>query len=267
VEVAAAIQRLKNNKSPGNDGITGEMIKYGGDVVLQEIHKICNAAWKEGRTPDEWKKSILVILYKKGNALECSNYRTIALISHLGKVLMMILTERLRRQTEEYLTDGQAGFRRDRSTVQQILALRLIGEKARRKNKKIYNCFIDFKKAFDSIDQRVTWAVLESYGVDCKLTHLLKEINSNAKAAVRVCGETGSWFNTSRGTRQGDPISPNTFITHLERILDKIRENDGVSISGENINNLCFADDIDLIGEDEKRVEHTVQTLNEEGKR
>jgi len=98
----------------------------------------------------------------------------------------MILTERLRSQVEEHLADEQAGFQRDRSTAQQILALRLTAEKARRKNKKIYNCFIDFQKAFDSIDQTITWAVMKSYGVDEKLIGLLKEINSNAQAAVRV---------------------------------------------------------------------------------
>ena len=127
-EVRRAIQRLKN-KSPGNDGITGEMIKHGGDIIIQEMHQLCNAIWKEGRTPAEWKKSILVVLHKKGSALECNNYRTIALMSHLGKVLMTVLTERLRSQTEEHLSDEQAGFRKDRSTVQQVLALRLIAEK------------------------------------------------------------------------------------------------------------------------------------------
>ena len=90
------------------------------------------------------------------------------------------------------MADEQAGFRKDRSTVQQILALRLIAEKARRKDKKIFNCFVVFKKAFDSIDQTVTWAVLESYGVDHQLVRLLRDINENAQAAVRVCGQEGS---------------------------------------------------------------------------
>ena len=105
---------------------------------------------------------------------------------NLGKVMMAILTERLRGKTEEYMADEQAGFRKDRSTVQQILALRLIGEKARRKNIKIYNGFIDFSKAFDSIDQGITWAAIESLGVDKRLTRLLKEINGNATAAIRI---------------------------------------------------------------------------------
>jgi len=109
--------------------------------------------------------------------MECSNYRTIVLTSHLGKVLMMILTEKLRSQIEELMADEQAKFRKDRSTVQQILALRLIAEKARQKGKKIYNCFVDFQKAFDSIDQTVTWAVLKSYGADHQLVRFLRDIN------------------------------------------------------------------------------------------
>src|SRR6218665_3580688 len=128
--------------------------------------------------------------------------------------------------------------------TQHLLALRFIGEKARRKNIKIFNCFVDFSKAFDSIDQNITWAAIDSYGVDKKLTRLLREINGNATAAVRIPNELGEWFATNRGTRQGDPISPNTFILVLERILEKIRDKEGgVKISGTRINNLAFADD------------------------
>jgi len=137
---------LKNNKSPGNDGITGEMIKHGKPHLIEEIHQLCNEAWETSIAPTEWKKSVLVLLHKKGSAMKCSNYRTIALTNHLGKVLMMILTERLRSHIEEHMADEQAGFRKDRSTVQQILALRLIAEKARRKSKKIFICCADFKK-------------------------------------------------------------------------------------------------------------------------
>ena len=86
--------------------------------------------------------------------------------------------------------------------------------------------------------------------------------------AAVIHGELGPWFYTNRGTRQDDPISPDLFITLLERVLDKTRERPGwVVISGTRINNLCFVDDIDLIDEDEQRLEQTVQELNDEGKR
>jgi hypothetical protein len=267
-EVEQAIRRLKNNKSPGNDAVTGEMIKYAGDAMVNEIHKLCNEAWNQGKAPKEWSRSVLVPLYKKGNAMDCRNYRTIALNSHVGKILMKILADRLKNHMERYLSDEQAGFRRDRSTTQQILALRLIAEKARRINKKVYVCFVDFQKAFDSIDQRVSWAVLQSYGVDGKLIRLLKNINNIAEASVRTFGQSGNWFPIRRGTRQGDPISPSIFIAHLERAMGVIQEEvKGISVSGIHINNLRFADDITLIEESEEELAGSIQRLHVEAKR
>src|SRR6218665_3659180 len=96
---------------------------------------------------------------KTGSQLNCENFRTISLISHMDKVLMTILTERLRNHLE---SNEQSGFCKNRSTTQQILILKLIVEKARCKDRQIYNCFVDFRKAFDSVDQGITWAVLKS---------------------------------------------------------------------------------------------------------
>jgi len=141
--------------------------------------------------PREWKKSVLVIIPKKGNATECSNYHTIALMSHIGKLMMRIVTRRLQGQVEEHLADEQAGFRKDRSTIQHILALRLIAEKAKRKGRTICNCFVDFQKAFDSISHEATWAILQSYGEGTWLIDLLKNTNENVQVAVRVNSELG----------------------------------------------------------------------------
>jgi len=120
--------------------------------------------------------------------------------------------------------DIQAGFRKDRSTTQHKKMLKLLAEKAKRKGMKIYNCFLDFQKAFDSLNQQSTWAIMKSYGIEEKLVKILQLINTNAKAAVRIRGELGEWFNITRGTRQGDNVSPKTFIGHLERVMDKNKE-------------------------------------------
>ena len=265
-EVEAAVKRLKKNKSPGIDDITGEMIQAGGDRVTDELHEICNQIWQEGRVPEEWAKSVIITIPKKGDLAECSNYRTIALLSHVGKVLMMVLLERLKAQMEPYLSEEQAGFRRDRNTTHQILILRLIAEKAKRKGRHILNCFIDFRKAFDSIKHDVTWATLRSYGVGARLIRILQNICEVSQSAVRVGGELGDWFKTTVGTRQGDPISPTTFISYLERVMDSVRDNGtGVSVHGYKINNLKFADDIDLLEEDRDELQGNLERINEAG--
>lgn len=265
-EVERAIKMLKNNKSPGVDGITSEMIKAGGHRLMKEIHGMCNQIWRGESTPDEWIQSVLVTIPKKGDLKDCRNYRTIALMSHVGKIFMMILLERLKAQTEEHLADEQAGFRKDRNTVQQILMLRLIAEKAKRKGRQVYNCFIDFEKAFDSVYKDVMWTTLQSYGVGKRLTAILRDIGERSRMAVRVGQDIGDWFEMSVGTKQGDPVSPNLFIITLERVMDKIRDSkSGISVNGTQINNLRFADDIDLIEEELEQLQKNIQILKTEG--
>src|SRR5438445_13008039 len=98
----------------------------------------------------------------------------------------------------------QAGFRRDRSTIQQILLLRLIAEKASRNSKIVYNCFVDFQKAFDSIKLDIIWATLRSYAVGKRLVKILRDMEERSKVEVKAGQEVGEGFTTTIGTRQGD---------------------------------------------------------------
>jgi hypothetical protein len=259
-EVETAIRALKKNKSPGSDGISAELLQAGGQPLARQIHMLCNKSWHEGTIPEEWGKSILVPIPKKGDLSNCSNYRTISLISHTGKVLLIVLLNRLKNRLDPFLSEEQAGFRRDRSTIHQILMLRLLAEKAKRQGKKIYNCFIDFQKAFDTIKHKIIWAMLKSYGVETKMITLLQKIYEKSQSAVRVGSECGEWFQTDVGTRQGDPLSPLLFIAYLERVMDQVRQNTcGINIGGLIINNLRFADDIDLIDEDISSLQRQVE--------
>ena len=154
-EVQNAIHTLKRNKSPGSDGITAEMLQAGGEQLARQMLKLCNKAWDEGTIPEEWSKSILVSLLKKGDLSNCSNYRTISLINHTGKVFLTVLLKRLKSHLDPYLSEEQAGFGKDRSTVHRILTLGLLAEKIKRHGKKIYNRLIDFRKAFDMIKHKI----------------------------------------------------------------------------------------------------------------
>jgi len=124
-----------------------------------------------------------------------------------------LLQDRLKAQTNTFITDEQAGFRKDRNTIKQVLILRLVAEKHTAKGTTINNhCFIDFQKAFVTIRRDVIWATLKSYGVRRKLIALMKSIVENAQTAVRVGEELGEWSGMTVGTRQGDLISAITFI-------------------------------------------------------
>ena len=116
---------------------------------------------KYSAVAQDWKKSVLNSIPKKGNVKECSNYRTIALISHASKVMLKILQARLQQYRNHELPDVQAGFRKGRGTRDQIANIRWSIKKAREFQKNIYFCFIDYAKAFDCVDHNKLWKILK----------------------------------------------------------------------------------------------------------
>ena len=140
---------------------------------------------------------------KKGKAKECSNYRTIALISHTSKVMLKILQARLQQYVNRELPDGQAGFRKGRGTRDQITNIRWIIEKAREFQKNIYFCFIDYAKAFDCVDHYKLWKILKDMGIPDHLTCLLRNLYAGQEATVRTGHGTTDWFQIGKGVRQG----------------------------------------------------------------
>ena len=137
------------NKASGGDGIPVELVQILKDDTVKVLHSTCQHIWKTQQWSQDWKRSVFIPIPKKGNARECSNYRTIALISHASKVMLKILQARLQQYMNRKLPDVQAGFRKGRGTRNQIANICLIMEKAREFQKNIYFCFIDYAKAFD----------------------------------------------------------------------------------------------------------------------
>ena len=123
---------------------------------------------------------------KKGNAKECSNYLTIALISHTSKVMLKILQARHQQYVNRELPDVQAGFRKGRGTRSQIANIRWIMEKAREVQKNIYFCFIDYAKSFDCVDHNKLWKILKEMGIPDHLACLLSNLYAGQEATVRT---------------------------------------------------------------------------------
>jgi hypothetical protein len=128
-EIEVAIGKLKRYKSSGVDQIPAELIQAGGGTLRSEIHKLIKLIWNKEELPQQWKESIVVPIHKKGDKTDCSNYRGISLLSTSYKILSNILLARLTPNADEIMGDHQCGFRRNRSTTDQIFYIRHILEK------------------------------------------------------------------------------------------------------------------------------------------
>ena len=136
------------SKASGGDGIPVELFQILKDDAVDVWHSICQQIWKTQQWPQDWKRSVFIPI----PAIECSNYHTIALISHASKVILKIFQASLQQYLNHEPPDVQAGFRKGRGTRDQIANIHWIMEKARQFQKNIYFCFIDYAKAFDCVD-------------------------------------------------------------------------------------------------------------------
>ena len=197
---------------------------------------------------------------KKGNAKECSNYHTIALISQASKVMLKILQARLQQYMNCELPDVQAGFRKGRGTRGQIANIDWIMEKAREFQKNIYFCFIDYAKAFDCVDHNKVWKILREMGIPDHLTCLLRNLYAGQEATVRTGHGTTDWFQIGKGVHQGYILSPCLFNLYAEDIMRNAGHHEkhweeaqtGIKIAGRNISNLRYADDTTIMAGSEE---------------
>ena len=181
------------NKTSAGDGIPVELFQILKDDAVKVLHSICQQIGKTQQWPQNWKRSVFIPFPKKGNPKECSNYCTIALISHASKVMLKILQARLQQYMNREIPDVQAGFRKGRGSRDPIANILWIIEKAREFQKNMYFCFMDYTKAFDCVYHNKLWKILKEMGIPDCLTRLLR--NSYASQEVtelNVEQQTGS---------------------------------------------------------------------------
>ena len=147
--------------------------------------------------------SVFIPFPKKGNAKECSNYCTIAFITHASKVMLKILQARLQQYVNCVLPDVQTGFRKGRGTRDQIVNIHWIIEKAREFQKNIYFHVIDYAKAFDCVDHNKLWIILKEMRIPDHLTCLLRNLHAGQEATVRTAHGTTDWLQIRKGVCQG----------------------------------------------------------------
>ena len=155
------------------------------------LHSICQQIWKTQQWPQDWKRSVFIPIPKKGNAKECSNYHTIALILQVSKVMLKILQARLQQYVNQELLDSQAGFRKGRGSRRQTANFHWIIGKTR-EFQNIYFCFISYTKDF--VDHNKLWKILQEMGIPDHLICLPRNLHVDQEITVRTRRGTTDWF-------------------------------------------------------------------------
>ena len=203
-------------------------------------------------------------------AKECSNYHTIALISHTSKVILKILQARLQQYINWEIVYVQAGFRKGRGTRNQIASICWIIEKAREFQKNIYFCFIDYTKAFDCVDNNKLWKILQDVGLLDHLICLPRSLYTGQEAPVRTRHGTIDWFQNGKGVRQGCMLSPCLFNLYAEYIMWNIRMDEaqaGIKIARRNISNFRYAADTTLMAEIKEELKNLLMKVKDNSER
>lgn len=265
-EVAAAIQLLRNNKAPGEDKITAELLKYGGEDITRAMHELIKKVWLSETMPEDWYTALICPIHKKEDKTVCKNYRGISLLSVPYKLLTKIIAARLEPLVEKIIGDYQCGFRKGKSTVDQIFAIRNILEKCNEYNVTIHQLFIDFKQAYDSIYRSKLYEVMAEFKIPPKLIQLVKMTLKNTKCKVVIQGELTREFNVTKGLRQGDSLSTTLFNLCLEKVIRSIHIHQGGTIFNRSAQNLAFADDVDLIARNMKTLSESYKNVKDTAK-
>jgi exonuclease III len=268
-EIHKAIQNLKVGKSPGTDSLINEYFIKFKNILTPYFCKLFNIILETGYTPEIWSEGIIVPLHKKGDVGNVNNYRGITLLSHMSKLFTSTLNKRLINWSNKYnvITDAQLGFKPGFGTTDAIFALKsLINNTLSSKRKRLYCCFIDYSKAFDSIVHDKLWLKLFRSGISGKMLQVIKSIYKNVKSCVRVNGKFSDFFKYNCGLMQGESLSPILFSLFVNDLENEFLFNnycDTYELRNLNLSLLMYADDTVLFSESVEGLQHMLNLLND----
>lgn len=260
-ETEEVIMIMKNNKSPGANNITAENLKYGGVEIKREVTKLIQEVWRTEMMPDAWKKAVLLPIYKKGDPTDCNNYRGIALLDIMYKILATLIKRRLEASSENIIGEYQCGFRKARATTDQIFLLKQVLTHCYEYEIPAFMLFIDFKAAYDTINRIQLLRALRKFKVPEKLCKLIDMTLTQTKNVIRIEGEESNEFEVTQGLRQGDPLSTLLFNIALESIIRNTEINRQGTLLNKSHQCLAYADDVVLIARKKDELKRIAKQL------
>ena len=264
-EIEVHINKLKNKKAPGLDGILNEMLKFSNKELLRLYKELFNKIFISGKFPTKWNKSLTRLIHKGCSALNPSNYRGIALTSNLCKLFTSILQTRISTILEKnkILATEQGGFRKEFRTSDHLFVLNTIIKKYINKGNKIFSCVVDLKKAFDSVWREGLKYKLMKVGFGEKLVNLISSMYENTSTSLLHGQNMLPEIKTNKGVKQGDNLSPTLFNIYVNDLPQKLAEGNTtpVAIAGKNINCLMWADDIIILSKTKEGLQQCLDNM------
>jgi hypothetical protein len=265
-EVKREVEGAKNLKACGFDRIPADVLKNDSSVMF--LHSLFNVCFETGTIPTSWGKSIIYPIPKSStnDARDPLSYRGISLACSMYKLYSSLLNNRLSEWSElnEIIVDEQNGFRKQKSTIDHVSTLTNIIQTRKCKKLSTFCSFIDFRKAYDSIDRNILWNKLSNNGISGRMLNAVKSLYCNVSSCVQVNNVQTGWFDVKCGLRQGCGLSPllfNLFVNDLATAIKSLGK--GVLIGEERLSILLYADDIVLLAENEKDLHSMLNVLSD----
>ena len=264
-EVSKVVNRSKNNKAPGIDGIVYDILKNEDSVSL--LTKLFNLCFASHKVPHVWIEALISPIPKSpsNDPRIPLNYRGISLLSVISKLYTSALNMRLTGFAEDnkLIVNEQNGFRSDRSCLDHIFSLHNTLRIRNKLNAETFCAFIDFKKAFDLVNRDALLYKLRQNGVFGNFYQSIKALYEDGKSCVRVNTEVTDWFDVTTGVRQGDSLSPTLFSIYLNDLAEEIiNSKSGIMIDAFCLSILLYADDIALIAPTSEKLQSMLNIVS-----
>ena len=227
-----------------------------------------NLCLEKSLIPNSWAMDIITLIHKKGDENDLGNYRGICVSSPLLKVLCSLVNNRIHGFCLDHglISKNQIGFQKNCRTSDHILTLKALVKKYVTMGKeKLYVCFIDFEKAFDSVWHKGLFHKLHNNGIIGKSLNLIFDLYNKTQCAIKVNDRITPFFNYTKGVRQGCPLSPFLFNIYVNDLIDTINKNSTVDVylnACNKINALMYADDLVLISQTKEGLQRQIDSVN-----
>ena len=262
-EIVDAIHHLKNGKASGLDGIPSEMLKAGCTILTPLLQKLFNFIFSNSLYPVQWSSAYISPIYKSGDSNMPENYRGIVINSCIGKLFSTVLNNRL----DKYLIDNnlinkcQIGFSKKARTSDHIFVLKtLIDKYINRKGGKLFACFIDLRKAFDTVIHAGIRYKLIKYGISGKLYSIIKDMYRKSELCVRINNKITPTFKSFVGVKQGEANLFKLFLNDLPEIFKNA--SGSVNVNNNRVDCLMYADDIVIFSETQEGLQERMDLLH-----